>query len=92
MSLARRSGVAALLLALAVPGIAGAQMHLGAGAGALFSAVLGLGPALVVPGAILGVPAAIQALIRIESNTRRPQLQALAARLREMAEESAREG
>ncbi len=63
----------------------------GAGIGALLSALLGLGPALVAPGAILGVPAAIMALIRIEANTRRPQLDALAARLEEIAEGAVRE-
>ena len=58
----------------------------GAGSGALFGGLLGLGPLLLAPGAILGVPLAIHLLIRIETRTRRPQLLALAERIREMGE------
>jgi hypothetical protein len=65
-----------------------AGVFAGAGVGAVLSALLGLGAAFVVPGAIVGVPLAIRALIRIESNTRRPQLEELAERLRRMGEEA----
>jgi hypothetical protein len=65
---------------------------LGAGAGALLGAVTGVGPAMVAAGAILGVPTAIAGLIRFESNTRHPQLDALAERLREIAGRAMGEG
>jgi tRNA A-37 threonylcarbamoyl transferase component Bud32 len=62
----------------------------GALTGVAVGALVGLGPVLVVPGIALGIPAAILGVIRFESNTRRPQLEALAQRLGEVVEEALR--
>jgi hypothetical protein len=71
---------------------------LGAVSGVVVAAVIGAffgvhgdaTPALLLPALGIGVFAAVQGTIRFESNTRRPQLEALAARLTQLAEEAVR--
>jgi hypothetical protein len=71
---------------------------LGVASGVVAAAVVGafLGvtseaaPALLIPFAGLGVFTAIQGTIRFEANTRRPELEGLAARLAQLAEQEIR--
>jgi hypothetical protein len=62
---------------------------LGGLAGMGIGTLVGLGPAGAIPGVAVGIAAGIQGIIRIEKGIRRPQLEALADRLAEMAGEAA---